>query len=488
LKKYLFILFLLCTFNLSAQTYNYSYTDPCTGNLKTIVVPINGNVTVSYYGELGSFNANDFTNGNFESWASGIFNQYGQDSPCSQIVGLGTAVNVTQSTTLNVIGILNSLSTIASLTGGATNVLGGAVGSVSNSSGDGESNSNDNKNNNGNNNPNNNPSNPSGGGSSIPNQPNQNPQTQSGGTQEGTGTPITSQISFTIPAGIYSCDNLATFMSRQIQKCNEVNNTSYNNATFGYYGPNVNNNVRLETALTNLYLDNWDDDYYKLYVGDIRGQLYAQEVVIVPLLNATDLNTRGSNGYNRNYITCHYPTGFTTLYGGFVGASEFSVQFNNENSSKFEFTYTHTPLKDSATGNEVVCFRRNVNNGSVKYVFNNRMTGILFQDLQPRAFWQQLGFDVDNMIFTPQQIMNREITLQQFENATTKNYMSYTNMYGKTGFEIKDDQDTKEADLQLTSQFQTEYPINIYYSSEKTWPILAIDPPISSSTSSQFVL
>ena len=188
MKKYLFILFLLCTFNLSAQTYNYSYTDPCTGNLKTIVVPINGNVTVSYYGELGSFNANDFTNGNFESWASGIFNQYGQDSPCSQIVGLGTAVNVTQSTTLNVIGILNSLSTIASLTGGATNVLGGAVGSVSNSSGDGESNSNDNKNNNGNNNPSNNSSNPSGSGSSIPNQPNQNPQTQSGGTQEGTGT------------------------------------------------------------------------------------------------------------------------------------------------------------------------------------------------------------------------------------------------------------------------------------------------------------
>ena len=188
MKKYLFILFLLCIFNIDAQTYNYSYTDPCTGNLKTIVVPINGNVTVAYYGELGSFNANDFTNGNFESWASNIFNQYGQDSPCSQIVGLGTAVNVTQSTTLNVIGILNSLSTIASLTGGATNVLGGAVGSVSNSSGDGESNSNDNKNNNGNNNPSNNSSNPSGSGSSIPNQPNQNPQTQSGGTQEGTGT------------------------------------------------------------------------------------------------------------------------------------------------------------------------------------------------------------------------------------------------------------------------------------------------------------
>ena len=32
-------MFLLCIFNIDAQTYNYSYTDPCTGNLKTIVVP-----------------------------------------------------------------------------------------------------------------------------------------------------------------------------------------------------------------------------------------------------------------------------------------------------------------------------------------------------------------------------------------------------------------------------------------------------------------
>jgi len=181
-------LFLLCIFNIDAQTYNYSYTDPCTGNLKTIVVPINGNVTVAYYGELGSFNANDFTNGNFEAWASNIFNQYGQDSPCSQIVGLGTAVNVTQSTTLNVMGILNSLSTIASLTGGATNVLGGAVGSVSNSSGDGESNNNNNNNKNGNNSVSSNPSNPSGSGGSVSNQSNPNSQTQSSGTQEGTGT------------------------------------------------------------------------------------------------------------------------------------------------------------------------------------------------------------------------------------------------------------------------------------------------------------
>jgi len=122
--------------NLNAQSYNYSYTDPCTGNLKTIVVPINGDVTVSYYGEIGSFSYNDFSNGTFDAWTNNIFAQYGTNSPCSEIVGLGTAVNVTQSSALNVIGILNSLSSIADLAGGATNILGGSVGSIGNSSGE----------------------------------------------------------------------------------------------------------------------------------------------------------------------------------------------------------------------------------------------------------------------------------------------------------------------------------------------------------------
>ena len=128
--------------NLNAQSYNYSYTDPCTGNIKTVVVPINGNVTVAYYGEIGSFSYNDFTNGTFDAWTSNIFTQYGTNSPCSEIVGLGTAVNVTQGTALNVIGILNSLSSISDLASGSTNMLGGAVNSIGNG---GNGNSNNNK-------------------------------------------------------------------------------------------------------------------------------------------------------------------------------------------------------------------------------------------------------------------------------------------------------------------------------------------------------
>jgi hypothetical protein len=147
LKLNVFILLFYCVFgffNLNAQSYNYSYSDPCTGNLKTIVIPINGNVIVSYYGETGSFSQNDFTNGTFESWTNNIFSQYGTNSPCSEIIGLGTAINITQGTALNVIGILNSLSTISDLAGGSTNLIGGSVTTINNT-GNGNSKGNDKK-------------------------------------------------------------------------------------------------------------------------------------------------------------------------------------------------------------------------------------------------------------------------------------------------------------------------------------------------------
>lgn len=309
----------------------------------------------------------------------------------------------------------------------------------------------------------------------------------------GPGIPITSQVNFTIPAGTYSLDNLATYMSRELQKCNEVQNTSFNNGTFGYYGANQNNNVRLETPLTNLLLREWAKDMYKLYITDVQGNFYYQEVCIVPLLNAADLNNRGSNGYSQGYISSWYNSNFNDIFGGFIGPSEFSIQYNNENTGKFEFTYMHTPIKD-AQGNEVVCFRRNAPGTSpLRYAFNNRLCGIMFKDMQPRAFWEQLGFNVDSMLVNDEQIINREITLSQFDSVTTKNFMGFQDMYPNTTFDIKDnnpdDKKNTETSLQLTLNSATSYPLNIYYQSEKTWPIIAQNPPISgSSTGGHYLL
>ena len=176
MKKYLSILFLFCTFSITAQTYIYSYTDPCTGVLKSLSVPINGSIAVSYYGETSSFTGNDFQNGTFENWANQVLAQYQNISPCAQIVGVTTAVNISQSTVLNTIGILNSLSALADIAG-STNILGGATTTVS-----GSTNNNNKQNKNGNNSNNNSGGDVSASGSNGTSTTNPNPSTNPSGT------------------------------------------------------------------------------------------------------------------------------------------------------------------------------------------------------------------------------------------------------------------------------------------------------------------
>ena len=142
--------------SVSAQSFSYSYTDPCTGITKSITVPSNG-VTVSYYGQVNTFAPGDFYSGAFETWTNTVYASFGGVNPCASVVGMPTATNVAQSTAINFIGQVNSLSAIADLSSslsavGGTNMLGGVAGSASNSSGNGGDNKSNNKNNNGSNN------------------------------------------------------------------------------------------------------------------------------------------------------------------------------------------------------------------------------------------------------------------------------------------------------------------------------------------------
>ena len=145
-----FILVVVSSAN--AQSFNYTYTDPCTGIKKSIAVASNG-VTVSYYGQVVTFAPNDFYSGAFEAWTNNVYNSFGGINPCASVVGMPTATSVAQSTAINFVGQVNSLSAIADLSSnlgavGNTDVLGGVTGSASNSSVGGDNNGNLNNNNN----------------------------------------------------------------------------------------------------------------------------------------------------------------------------------------------------------------------------------------------------------------------------------------------------------------------------------------------------
>lgn len=128
---------MMCTATVNAQSYTYSYTDPCNGLLKTLSVPINGSVAISYYGQIQSFSYTDLTNGALQAWAANVYNQYGGNNPCASIVGLPTAINVTQGTVYNTINILGTLSMLADIASvaGSTNMLGGITNSIGNTGG-----------------------------------------------------------------------------------------------------------------------------------------------------------------------------------------------------------------------------------------------------------------------------------------------------------------------------------------------------------------
>jgi len=109
-----------------AQTYVYSYADPCTGNIKTINVPTSG-VTVTYFGKMNTFSPADFTNGTFENWANGVYSSFGGNNPCGSTIGVSSSISMAQNSAMNVLGIMNSLSAIsdiASSMGGGLNTNG----------------------------------------------------------------------------------------------------------------------------------------------------------------------------------------------------------------------------------------------------------------------------------------------------------------------------------------------------------------------------
>ena len=149
------IFFFILSFTAKGQTFFYSYVDPCSGKSKELTIPYGqNNVTVDYYGNVNTFNANDFNSGVFQSWVQNIA-QTNTSNPCSGVavivvnnVNMAVTQNVV-STVMNITSLTASLSglssDIASITGG-----GGNMAAALDNSESGDSSSNDNDNNGGN--------------------------------------------------------------------------------------------------------------------------------------------------------------------------------------------------------------------------------------------------------------------------------------------------------------------------------------------------
>lgn len=83
----------------------------------------------------------------------------------------------------------------------------------------------------------------------------------------------------------------------------------------------------------------------------------------------------------------------------YLGASQTVLSYNNNNSGRFSFDYIHTPLVDDK-GNTIVVKMQSVYGNPLSTtldIYVTKKTGILFTDLQPRSFWNTIGFSDDQI-------------------------------------------------------------------------------------------
>lgn len=95
--RWLILLSLFSSYTYS-QVFVQTFTDRCTGEIKTIVIPFEGSTVVAFYNKSESFTINDVRSGRLQAWLEETYAWWATISPCSTNQATTTA---TQTTTSN---------------------------------------------------------------------------------------------------------------------------------------------------------------------------------------------------------------------------------------------------------------------------------------------------------------------------------------------------------------------------------------------------
>jgi len=126
-------LFIFFVFLQASAQYSYTYTDPCTLQLKSVFVPAGSGVTVNYFDNHNTFSANDFSSGIFDAWISQV-SQQNSSAPCSQVTT--TLVNnITSAVVANTVGIVTNVVAISSLASSMASISSSIGSSMSSTAG-----------------------------------------------------------------------------------------------------------------------------------------------------------------------------------------------------------------------------------------------------------------------------------------------------------------------------------------------------------------
>jgi len=110
---------MIIALSVNGQSFMYSYTDPCTQELKFINADMSSPIVIAYYGQVKTFSYTELQDGTFDNWINSVYLKYKNTSPC-QGVGVTTTTTTTTNTTLNIVSNVMNLGAISNV--GSVNI------------------------------------------------------------------------------------------------------------------------------------------------------------------------------------------------------------------------------------------------------------------------------------------------------------------------------------------------------------------------------
>lgn len=257
-----------------------------------------------------------------------------------------------------------------------------------------------------------------------------------------TNFPVIDDFNIYIPAGVYERSYLATLINRQLQGIKQPPQKYYEEVVFSsdtitpqydanenFIGfnksaPGTRTNVITPFLRPTFYTYGENTPFNTMLYKDSNNAYY--EGYYYPMTRFA-----GSTPYpytDTNTVTMANPNTYSqiepygNLYdGGYIGASQMSIVFNDNNNNRFEFQYMHTPIIDNTSGGESVGTLNILNSVEIpssepkryttttKTTYMNAQSGIfivntytnLSDNFETDPFFKQLGF-VKTDIITPE--------------------------------------------------------------------------------------
>ena len=196
--------------------------------------------------------------------------------------------------------------------------------------------------------------------------------------------------------------------------------------------------------------------------------------------------------YSNQGITQGVPGGDNTGNGGIFpvvfGATQTSLLYNNEGNNLFSFNYLHSPILaflSSASSDLTECTahmyttqKRSTNMNSTAFFTTliDKKSGILLNKMEPVSFWQQLGFNVADIVVDLDTQIGFQMNLDEFQSKTTGGFCGSSSVFNNTfhTYTSPDQPNVADTDLMYLYCLPSKPPVIIAINDPPDYPGMTI--------------